>query len=144
MFLRPFNFVSAICWPLVLVLAGLCGWSYHRTDVAGYVSSVSSNRTCNEFCLVSSRGQLSLLAVVDSPPVLVGEAGKFGWQVSDPVQAKANFGMMGFSANREWTSATRNGVVSLGVPYWFLILFAAMLPAWWAHRQRKRKKAAKQ
>src|SRR6476659_11173228 len=141
MFLRPFNFASAVCWPLVLVLAGLCGWSYHRTDAAGYVSSVSDQGKSTQVCLVSSRGQLSLVTVIDSAPALVAPAGKFACQVIEPQQARANFGMAGFAMGHQWVSTDKSGVVTLGVPYWFLILFVAMLPAWYAHRRRR--KAAK-
>jgi hypothetical protein len=142
MFWRPFNFLGILSLLLVLVLAGLCGWSYHRTDVFGYVSSASSNK-CTEFCLASSRGQLNLLAVIDSPPVLTADAGKFGTQVSDPQQARANFGMMGFAASRQWSSSDRNGVIVVGAPYWFLILMAVFVPAWFSHR-RRRKQAKKE
>lgn len=142
MFWRPFNFLGFLSLLLVLVLAGLCGWSYHRTDVFGYVSSVSNNK-CTEFCLASSRGQLNLLAVIDSAPVLVADAGKWGCQVAAPEQARADFGMMGFAASRVWSASDRNGVVVVGAPYWFLILMAVAVPAWWSHR-RRRKQAKKE
>ena len=68
-------------------------------------------------------------------------AGKFACQVIEPQQARANFGMAGFAMGHQWVSTDKSGVVTLGVPYWFLILFVAMLPAWYAHRRRR--KAAK-
>jgi hypothetical protein len=143
MILRPFNFFTGVSLMLVLLLAALCGWSYHRTDVVGYVNSISDKDKgkCTEICLASTRGQLSLLTVIDSAPALVAPAGKFGWQAVEPQQAHASFGMAGFSMTREWVTSDRSGVVSVGAPYWFLILCAALLPTWWSHRRRR--KAAK-
>jgi hypothetical protein len=139
--LRPFNMFTAISLFLVLSLAGLCGWSYHRTDVVGYVKSASDHGKSTQFCLASSRGQLSLVTVIDAAPALVAPAGKFGWQAVEPQAARANFGMAGFALTNQFSTSDKSGAISVGAPYWFLILGAALLPTWWSHRRRR--KAAK-
>jgi hypothetical protein len=143
LFLRPFNMFTAISLFLVLSLAGLCGWSYHRTDVVGYVNRVSGSGRCTEICLASTRGQLSLVTVIDAAPALVAPAGKFGWQAVDPQVTRANFGMAGFGMTNQFSMSDKSGAISVGAPYWFLILGAALLPTWWSHHRRRRKAAKK-